>query len=32
VEQFLSLLKFENKGKLAELPGGIGASVQHGKK
>jgi len=31
VEQFLGLLTFENKGRLAELPGGIGASVRHGK-
>ncbi len=32
VEQFLSLLNFENKCKLAELPGGIGESARHGKK
>jgi hypothetical protein len=30
VEQFLGLLNFENKIKLAELPDGIGASVRNG--
>ena len=30
VEQYLGLLHFENKGKLAELPGKIGVCFQQG--